>query len=171
MIRTPAIVLLSLSVSSLSAFATDAESAHPEGSTIPIERTTVVANVDRSPLVAALANPVDASLSQVVTGHPRTRPGMLPALYVSFSALQAFDVYSTRRALAQGARESNPVMQGVVGNPVVFIALKAATTAVPMLIAERMWRTNRVGAIALMVIANGAMAAVAANNAHVLQQR
>jgi hypothetical protein len=33
-----------------------------------------------------------------------------------------------------------------------------------------MWKTNRTAAIVLMVVSNGMMAAVAANNAHVLHQ-
>ena len=39
-----------------------------------------------------------------------------------------------------------------------------------ILIAERMWKTNRVAAVLTMVAANSAMAIVAANNARVLQQ-
>jgi hypothetical protein len=99
-----------------------------------------------------------------------SRPAALPVLYVSLSALQVFDVYSTRQALAHGAHEANPVMSGIAGNPVAFTAVKAATAIIPMLIAERMWKTNRVAAILTMVAANSAMAIVAANNARVLQQ-
>ena len=32
--------------------------------------------------------------------HALNRPALLPALYVSYAALQAFDVHSTRQALA-----------------------------------------------------------------------
>jgi hypothetical protein len=105
-----------------------------------------------------------------MTDRPVSRPAVLPALYVSLSALQAFDVYSTHQALAHGAHEANPVMGGIVGNPIAFTAVKAATAVIPMLIAERMWKTNRLAAVLTMVAANSAMAIVAANNARVLQQ-
>jgi hypothetical protein len=89
---------------------------------------------------------------------------------VSLAALQAFDAYSTVRGLSRGAQEGNPLMQHVAGNTVGFLALKAATTAVPMILAERMWKHNKVGAIALMVAANGVAAVVGVNNAQALHQ-
>src|SRR5262249_3691476 len=75
------------------------------------------------------------------------RPASLPVLYASFAALQAFDFVSTRQALARGGAEANPAMKGIVKNAAAFAAVKAATTLGPMLIAQRMWRTNRVGAV------------------------
>lgn len=44
-----------------------------------------------------------------------SRPIVLPVLYASYAALQAYDVYSTRQGLARGAREANPLMKGVAG--------------------------------------------------------
>ena len=160
MFRTAAALMLTLTVSSLPARAADSENptpAAPGGST-----TAVAADLDLSRLAAA-PRP-DAINRRVV------RPSALPALYVGFAGLQAFDFYSTRRALAQGGQEANPVMKGIVGNPFAFAAVKGVMTVAPMMIANRMWRTNRVGAIVTMVVANGAMAAVAANNARVLQR-
>ena len=98
-----------------------------------------------------------------------SRPAALPALYISLAALQVFDVYSSSRGLAQGAREGNPLMQGIVNNPVAFWTIKAATTVAPMILAERLWKKNKVGAIAVMVIANGVAVAVAAQNGSVLK--
>jgi hypothetical protein len=87
------------------------------------------------------------------------RPMFLPSLYASYAALQVYDVYSTTRAIAGGAHEANPMMKAVVGNPAVFWTLKAVTTVAPMMAAERLWKTNKVGAIALMAASNGMMAA------------
>ena len=111
-----------------------------------------------------------------MTWHPptgewnRTRPAALPAFYASLAALQLFDGYSTTRALAGGAKEANPVLKGAVSKPVVFWSVKAAMAVAPALAAERMWKTNKAGAIAVMVVSNGMMAAVAAHNAKVLNR-
>lgn len=165
MFRTAAAVMFTLSVSCLPVFAADSEGARPaadEG------RVVTATNPDAS--TAAAASRPDASL-RAWASRPVTRPRMLHALYGSLSALQAYDVYSTRQGLAHGAREANPSMKSIVGNPLAFIAVKSAATVVPMLIADRMWRKHRAGAILTMVVANSVMAAVAANNARVLHHQ
>jgi Domain of unknown function (DUF5658) len=102
---------------------------------------------------------------------PATRPMVLPALYAGSAALQAFDAYSTLRALHMGATEANPVMQGVVGNPTMMIGLKAAVTAASIVAAEQMWRQHhQMRAIVMMAVSNGIMAVVAAHNASVINQ-
>ena len=50
------------------------------------------------------------------------------------------------------------------------IAGATAMAVAPALAAERMWKTNKAGAITLMVVSNGMMAAVAAHNAKVLNR-
>lgn len=99
-----------------------------------------------------------------------SRPVALPALYVSYAALQAFDVYSTRQALARGAREANPLMQGVVGNTGAFVAVKAAVAVATIFAAEHAWKDNKAAAIAIMVASNSVAAIVAARNARTLRQ-
>ena len=97
------------------------------------------------------------------------RPSILTALYGGSAALQAFDAFSTLKALKGGAVEANPLMKGVVGNPGAFIAIKATVTGASILAAEQMWRNNhRVAAIVMMAASNGIMAVVAAHNASVL---
>ena len=113
---------------------------------------------------------VDTKIIFTVPDVQPHRPAVLPTLYASFVSLQAYDVYSTRRGLSQGAIEANPLMQGVVGSTPGFIAMKAVTTGASIFIAERLWKTNRKAAIITMIVANGVMGAVAANNARVLQQ-
>ena len=99
------------------------------------------------------------------------RPSALRGLYASFAALQVWDAYSTSRAISAGASEANPVMRGVVGNPAAFWAVKAAATVAPMMAAERLWKRNKVAAMAVMAASNGVMAAVAAHNASVLRSQ
>ncbi len=130
-----------------------------------LTRSVLPASAEEAPGAAAPAIVVPARVERALS-----RPARLPALYVSFAALQAYDVYSTRQALAGGAREVNPLMQGVVGNPAAFWALKAGVTAGTIMAAERLWKTNKAAAIGLMVASNGIAAMVAARNARTLRQ-
>jgi Domain of unknown function (DUF5658) len=99
-----------------------------------------------------------------------SRPATLTALYASYSALQAYDVYSTRQALARGAREANPLMQGVVGNTGAFVAMKAGVAVATIAAAEKLWKTNKPAAIGVMIAGNSVAAIVAARNTRTLGQ-
>lgn len=118
------------------------------------------------PLAAAVANA--AKMNEVssvnvwsVAQMPR-RPLALSALYGTYGTLQALDVVTTRRAMAAGARERNPLMNnGSIGT---MIAVKAAAGASTIYFAERMWKKNRVGAVIVMAALNGATAAIVAHN-------
>jgi hypothetical protein len=92
------------------------------------------------------------------------RPAVLPALYATLGAMQAFDVYSTSAALKAGAQEANPVAAPFTGNAGSMLGLKMATTAGTIFFAERLWKTNKVGAIVMMVAINGATAVVSMHN-------
>ena len=92
------------------------------------------------------------------------RPGLLPALYVTLGAVQAWDVYSTSLALKAGAREANATAAPFTSSMGSMFGLKAATMAGTILCAEKMWKKNRVGAVVLMAAINGATAAVAMHN-------
>lgn len=101
--------------------------------------------------------------------HPLGRPALLPALYVGSGLLQAFDAYSTMKALNLGGVEANPVMKNAVSNPLAFIGIKASVTAASILAAERMWKNHhRTAAIATMLASNGFMVWVAAHNASIV---
>jgi len=152
MVRVAAIVVLSVSLAGIPALAAEADNGQPAaaGAAIP------------AGAAARLAPPRIG---------PTPRPAALPALYVSLAALQIFDGVSTARGLALGAREANPLMAGASDHPIAFWATKAAATAVPMVLAERMWKRHRAGAIIVMALANGVVAAVAANNARVLARQ
>ena len=92
------------------------------------------------------------------------RPAALPALYVTLGVMQAMDLYSTSAALKAGAKEANPTAAPFAGKTGSMIGLKAATMAGTIFFSERMWKTNKVGAIAMMVAINGATAAVSMHN-------
>ena len=95
---------------------------------------------------------------------PDRRPAMLPTLYATLGAMQALDVYSTRRALSAGAHESNPLMRKASGNTGAMLAVKMVSTAATVFFAERAWKKNKKGAVILMLAVNGAMAAVSVRN-------
>jgi hypothetical protein len=90
------------------------------------------------------------------------RPVTLTALYGTYVSIQALDVVSTHRAIANGAQERNPLMRG--GSVGTMIAVKAASGAATIFFAERMWKKNRVGAVLVMAALNGASAAIVARN-------
>lgn len=93
-----------------------------------------------------------------------SRPAALPAMYAALGALNAFDVYSTRRALGAGANEANPLMGRAAGNSAAMLAVKALSTAGTIYFTERAWKKNRKGAVVLMAAINGVTAAIAMRN-------
>lgn len=130
------------------------------------ERAETSATRPASALGAAVAR----AASDVVPGsiawtidRPVRRPGMLPALYGTYAALQVMDLVTTKRALTAGSREMNPLLRD--GRGAAMIGVKAAAGAATVFFAERAWKKNRAGAIVLMAALNGATAAVVARNA------
>ena len=113
---------------------------------------------------------VTGMVAPVKMAQALSRPAALTALYASYSALQAYDVYSTRQALARGAREANPLMQGVVGNTGAFVAMKAGVAVATIAAAEKLWKTNKPAAIGVMIAGNSVAAIVAARNTRTLGQ-
>jgi hypothetical protein len=123
-----------------------------------------------SPAVSRFIAETDSYLLRSRVDSP-TRGSMLPALYVSYAALNIFDAYSTTKGVAGGAVEANPLMRGAAGRPAVFWAVKGGMTAGTIVVAERLWKADRrAAAVAMMIISNGMMAAVAARNSSVLRQ-
>jgi hypothetical protein len=112
---------------------------------------------------------VAPSTAVVSDWHPAHRPAILPALYVGSALLQAFDAYSTTKAISLGGTEANPLMKDAASNPAAMIGVKAAVTAGSILAAEQMWKNhNRTGAVVTMLVSNGVMAWVAMHNASVV---
>ena len=135
----------------------------PEPSLRDVATPALLTASETSPTVADSAVPTRLDQTRLLRTESR-RPGILPAMYASFGALQVLDVYSTRRAINAGATEANPVMKGVAGNSAAMLAVKSAATAFSIYCTEKAWKRNRKVAVILMAALNGATAAVAAHN-------
>jgi hypothetical protein len=132
----------------------------------------LIAAATLSPAVARAADDDKTPTTQTKESFTQevTRPSLLPPLYVSLAALQAYDGYSTLYGVKNGARESNVLVSGLAGKPAVFWAVKGGSTAVTIFLAEQLWRHHRrAEAIVTMIAANGVMTAIAARNASVLR--
>jgi hypothetical protein len=93
------------------------------------------------------------------------RPRLLIPLYSSFAVLQALDVHSTTRALDGAiAVEGNPMMKGIVGQPVAFAAMKAGTAAGIIYAVEKLRKTHPRAAVILMTGLNSAYISIVAHN-------
>ena len=104
------------------------------------------------------------STAAVAADKETTRPAALPVLYATLGALQTWDIYSTSAAVRAGAKETNPAAAPFAGNTATMIGLKTATTASTIFFAERLWKTNKVGAVVMMAAINGASAMVSMRN-------
>ncbi|HZP47532.1 MAG TPA: DUF5658 family protein [Vicinamibacterales bacterium] len=108
----------------------------------------------------------------VVTEQATDRPAALVPMYLGLVSLQAFDGYSTLKAVRNGAVEQNPLVGWASNQSAAMWTLKAASTASTIYFAERLWRDHKkTQAIVTLVVANATMAAVAAHNASVLRAR
>jgi hypothetical protein len=135
--------------------------------TVSAQETTSATPHTFATLTDALAHAPAAAAEPTVTlwsmsQAPQKRPLVLPVLYGSYGLFQAMDIVSTKRAIAAGAHEANPL--GTSGNLGATIAIKAGTSAATFFAAEKLWKKNRVGAVLLMVAANGVSAAVVSHN-------
>ena len=120
--------------------------------------------------VASALEGVDWSAPAVHFGAADGRGTALSALYVSFAALQIVDGYTTMTGTTRGAQEANPLMAGAAGNRAALWAVKGGATLATIYVAERLWKNHQRGqAIAVMLLSNGVMAAVAAHNSSVLR--
>jgi len=159
MFRIAAALIASISLSGVPALAADND----------VERASATASAETVSTGGPMAGDVDWSMKPLHVGSGMKRPAVLAGLYASLAGLQVYDAASTARGLKQGAREGNPLMQGAAHNAAMFWSIKAATTALPMMLADRMWKRNKAGAIVMMALANSVAATVAVNNAHVLR--
>ena len=123
---------------------------------------TKAADAPLQTAIARAATRTDPALASWAVLDRDKRPATLTTLYGSYAALQVLDVVSTRRALDAGAREINPLMRG--GNMATMIGVKAAAGGATIYFAEKMWKKNKVGAIAVMAALNGASAIIVARN-------
>lgn len=115
-------------------------------------------------LSAAIATTAVPAPEKWMVDRKANRPGTLHVLYGTLAALQGFDVYSTRRAMAAGANEVNPIVNNASGSPAAMLAVKAMSTAGSIFFAERAWKKNPKAAVVLMAVVNGVTAAIVARN-------
>jgi len=127
-------------------------------------RTIRIALFSLAALVAVAA-PLAAQDGAMVEPH---RPALLIPLYASNFALQGLDLWTTKRALDAGNRETNPFFKDAsIG---AMTGAKIAASAATVLIAEKLWKRNRMAAVGLMLATNVGLSAVVANNYRVMQQ-
>ena len=107
---------------------------------------------------------LDTSSAQTAGG---SAPSAFPRMYVAFGLLQAVDAHSTIVTLKGGAKEANPLIGGLAGNPAALVAVKAASAAGTLYCVERLRKKNRVAAAVTMAALNSAYAVVVMNNARV----
>jgi uncharacterized protein DUF5658 len=123
----------------------------------------------RTLIVRLVAQPRPECSAPPCVNAAATRGAALPWLYVGQIGLQVYDGYSTTRGLRNGAIESNSIMGRLASHPAALWAAKSGAAFASIYAAERLWRQHRRGqAIAVIVVTNGIMAAVAAKNATVI---
>lgn len=88
-----------------------------------------------------------------------------------FAVLQALDVLTTRVALALGAKEGNPLMQGVVHRPALLWLLKGAAGVVILAGCYFVTMQARESGQALLWFLHGTMAATVYGNALVIRDK
>ena len=120
--------------------------------------------VDTTTIAAAV--PAQPAQRRMVTriAERDKRPLILPALYMSTAVLQGLDAYTTLNGLSHGAVEANPMARGVVGHPAAFVAVKGAMAALSVYAAEKTWKRNKAGAVALLIVSNSVTAYVVKHN-------
>jgi hypothetical protein len=166
MARTFLASTLALVLFAAPSFAADPASEAMSEQASPARTAAFAAAMATVPASSLAATP---SIAQTDWYKSTRRPALLPTLYVTSVLLQAFDAYSTLRAIGNGGTEANPLMKSTTSSPVAFIGIKAAVSTASIIAAERMWRGhNRTGAVVTMVVSNGMMALVAQHNASVL---
>ena len=150
--------------------------AAPASAQVPASRAYASLFVSPDPVAAAPSTP-SLSLRTAFSTLPRaedaaetTRPapraprGVLPALYVGISTLQALDAHSTLRAIRAGHIEQNPLMRWTTAHPVALVSIKAAATATTILVTERIRKKHPKRAVLFMAAINAAYTAVVVHN-------
>jgi hypothetical protein len=109
---------------------------------------------------AATASVVPVPIASWAAERPVVSPG-LKILFASNAAVHGLDLYSTALARTNGARETNPIMDGGI---VRMVGIKAAAGVATYFAVRRMAKQHRKAAIVTMFVLNGVTAAVAVRN-------
>jgi uncharacterized protein DUF5658 len=165
--RFAGVVLVAVALTHFSVKPVDAQELAATATLLTVASTEATSGAPASMTSSDLTFGKSASAPDFSRIH---RPSILPVLYATTALTQALDAHSTMTAMSRGAREANPVMQGVASNGGALVAVKAGIAAGSIFVAEKMWRRNRAGAIATMVALNLVTAAVAVHNYRVASQ-
>jgi uncharacterized protein DUF5658 len=150
-------LMLAVSLSSGPVDSKDASTAPREAEALARLALTAAPALPSLPVAPAKVDP------WMAVAKPK-RPVAVTTLYGSLGALQALDLYSTRRALNGGAREANPLVERAGAGSATMLAVKALSTATSIYFTERAWKKNRKGAVVMMAVVNAVTAAVVVNN-------
>jgi hypothetical protein len=116
--------------------------------------------------------PVETAAVAMPTASKWAAPLLHMTGYASFAALQALDVVSTLQALkVPGAREANPMMEGLVDHPLAFITLKSATTIAVLTSMRQFSKTHPKAAVLVMAGLNSGYACIVRSNFHQVSGR
>jgi len=117
----------------------------------------------RASLDNAAVRAIDSKeIERLYAGQGSSR--VLKSLHVSLIALNVMDIVTTRKALARGGVEANPVMKGVVGSRAAFYGVKAVSATAMILMGEKLAKRSRKAAVISAIAANVLTATVVAHN-------
>jgi hypothetical protein len=84
--------------------------------------------------------------------------------------LNAGDYFTTREALRYpGTMEGNPVLKGIVGNPIAFAAVKLGATALSVYLLNSIYKKNKTLGWIMSMVANSVLAYAVVNNYRAIQ--
>lgn len=116
--------------------------------------------------LASFSTPAALTISPRARRVLGARPPPLVPLYATFATLQIADAITTIKALKHpGVRETNPFVKPFANNVPAMVLLKSASTAVTVVAVEKLWRKNRVAAVATMIGINAAYGVIVSRNA------
>jgi hypothetical protein len=141
--------------------------ASPLANAMP--KLTFATSVTAPAAIPVTPDPSSLTLSSRSFDVGSSHTKMLLPFYASTAVLQILDVRSTLQAVKLGGSEGNPLLQGVVAHPALFIGVKAAIAAASIYSAQRLAKHSKIGAIATMFAVNSVYATVVAHNYQVVR--
>lgn len=161
MVPLPVVIALTVGLMAFSATTSSGQEAASWPSSLATTPTTPAFAGSSSPLLSA--EQIQRALPQPI--YRRHRPStLMTSLYASTAVMQALDVHSTLSAFRAGAREANPLMQGVTKNRAMFVAVKAGVAVSTIFAAKQLSKRNKVAAIATLIAINSASVIVVNHN-------
>jgi len=117
----------------------------------------------RASLAASTGRSIDSrQIEKRLGGGDRSMA--LMSLYGSLAALNVLDVVSSRKAIAAGGTERNPLMKDAIQSNHLSLGIKAASTLGTVMMIDRISKKSRKAAIVTAIVANGVTAAIVAHN-------